>query len=316
MSSVSRRSFIFTASATASAALSLPSVVSAADSKPTAPAARFKFGLNTSTIRGQKLGIVKDIELAAKAGYDGIEPWMNQLETYVKEGGSLTDLGKRIKDSGLQVYSAIGFANWIVDDDQKRAAGLEQAKRDMDMVAQIGGTHIAAPPAGATDRADIDLLKAAARYRALLEVGRSIGVIPQVEVWGFSKCLSRLGETALVAIEAQHPDACILPDIYHLFKGGSEFAGLKLLSGVGVHCFHINDYPTDFPRATIADKNRVYPGDGVAPITEVLRGLAANGFSGMLSLELFNPDYWAQDPELVVKTGLEKMKASVHKAFG
>jgi len=240
---------------------------------------------------------------------------MNQLETYVKEGGNLKDLGKRIKDSGLQVYSAIGFANWIVDDDQKRAAGLEQAKRDMDMVAQIGGTHIAAPPAGATDRSDIDLLKAAARYRALLEVGRSIGVIPQVEVWGFSKCLSRLGETALVAIEAQHADACVLPDIYHLYKGGSEFAGLKLLSGVGVHCFHINDYPSDFPRATIADKNRVYPGDGVAPITEVLRGLAANGFSGMLSLELFNPDYWAQDAELVVKTGLEKMKASVQKAF-
>lgn len=313
--SVSRRGFIVTASATASAALSLPNVVTAADPKPASPAARFKFGLNTSTIRGQKLGIVKDIELAAKAGYDGIEPWMNQLETYVKEGGNLKDLGKRIKDSGLQVYSAIGFANWIVDDDQKRAAGLEQAKRDMDMVAQIGGTHIAAPPAGATDRSDINLIQAAERYRALLEVGRSIGVIPQVEVWGFSKCLSRLGETALVAIEAQHPDACILPDIYHLFKGGSEFAGLKLLSGVGMHCFHINDYPTDFPRATIADKNRVYPGDGVAPISEVLRGLADNGFNGMLSLELFNPDYWAQDADLVVKTGLEKMKASVQKAF-
>ncbi len=312
----SRRGFIVTAATTATAALSLPNVVTAADPKPTTPTARFKFGLNTSTIRGQKLGIVKDVELAAKAGYDGIEPWMNQLETYVKEGGSLKDLGKRIKDSGLQVYSAIGFANWIVDDDQKRAAGLEQAKRDMDMVAQIGGTHIAAPPAGATDRADLNLMQAASRYRALLEVGRSIGVIPQVEVWGFSKCLSRLGETSLVAIEAQHPDACILPDIYHLYKGGSEFAGLKLMSGVSMHCFPVNDYPADLPRAMIADKNRVYPGDGVAPITDVLRGLASNGFKGMLSLELFNPDYWAQDAELVVKTGLEKMKAVVQKAFG
>lgn len=310
---LSRRNFITAASVTAAA--SLPKVVSAAEPK-VAATPKFKFGLNTSTIRGQKLGIVKDVELAAKAGYDGIEPWMNQLDAYVKEGGNLKDLGKRIKDLGLEVYSAIGFASWIVDDDVQRAQGIEQAKRDMDMVAQIGGTHIAAPPVGATNQTDLNLFKAAERYRSLLEVGRSIGVIPQVEVWGFSKSLSRLGETTLVAIEAQHPDACVLPDIYHLYKGGSEFAGLKLMSGLGIHCFHVNDYPADLPRATIADKNRVYPGDGIAPITDVLRGLAAVGFNGTLSLELFNPDYWAQDPAVVTRTGLEKMKASVQKAFG
>src|SRR2546422_7662597 len=48
----------------------------------------FRFCLNTATIRGQKLGIVKEIEVAAQAGYNGIEPWVDAIETYVKNGGA------------------------------------------------------------------------------------------------------------------------------------------------------------------------------------------------------------------------------------
>ena len=41
-----------------------------------------------------------------------------------------------------------------------------------------------------------DMLPIAERYRSLLELGDGIGVVPQVEVWGASKTLSRLGEAA------------------------------------------------------------------------------------------------------------------------
>src|ERR1041384_7787926 len=69
----------------------------------------FRFCLNMATIRGQKLGIIKEVEIAAKAGYDAIEPWVESVSEYVKNGGSLPDLRKRIADSGLTVESAIGF---------------------------------------------------------------------------------------------------------------------------------------------------------------------------------------------------------------
>jgi sugar phosphate isomerase/epimerase len=282
----------------------------AAEAAP--PAVRYC--LNMSTVRGQKLSVPEQVDLAAKAGYDAIEPWMGDLHGYVQGGGSVTDLRKRIADHGLAVASAIGFAEWIVDDDQRRAAGLETAKKDMDLIAAIGGTHIAAPPAGATKETNLSLLKAAERYRALLELGDSLGVIPQVEVWGFSTTLSKLGETALVALESQHPKACMLLDVYHLHKGGSGFAGLPLVAGSAMHCFHMNDYPADPPRETIKDADRVYPGDGVAPLTQTLKGLFATGFRGTLSLELFNPEYWKQDAMLVARTGLEKMKNAVATA--
>ena len=275
----------------------------------------FTFCFNTSTIRGQNLGIAEEVDIAGKAGYDGIEPWLRKIDAYVKEGGSLKDLAKRIKDYGLTVDSAIGFAQWIVDDDAKRADGLETAKRDMDKIAQLGGTRIAAPPTGATKQTDLNLFKAAERYHALLELGKKMGVTPQVEVWGFSKSLSRLGEAVFVAIESGHPDACVLPDVYHIFKGGSDFAGLEIISGQTIQCFHINDYPANPPRAEMNDSHRVYPGDGVAPLDYILRTLRDNGCRCALSLELFNREYWEQDALEVAKTGLAKTKAAVTKAL-
>jgi len=269
----------------------------------------FLLGLNTSTIRGQKLSIVEEIAIAEKAGYQAMEPWIDELERYAASGGSLEDLGKRFRDARLSVESAIGFFEWIVDDPARRRRGLESARRSMDLVRRIGGKRLAAPPVGATERPINDLLKIAERYRALLELGDGLGVVPQVEVWGASKTLSRLGEAALVAIEAHHPKACILPDVYHLYRGGSGFEGIKLLGRGSIHVFHINDYPADPPREKATDADRVFPGDGVAPLKPMLGDLAANGLRVTLSLELFNRKYWGLDPFLVARTGLEKMKA-------
>ena len=275
----------------------------------------FGYCLNTSTIRGQALALADEVALAAKVGYHAIEPWVRELEQHVQDGGSLEDLGRRIRDLGLTVPSAIGFFEWAVDDEDRRRKGLEEARRSMELVRTIGGTRIAAPPVGATDRADLDLKRVAERYRALLELGEAMGVVPEVEVWGFSQTLGRLGEAALVAIESGHPSACILPDVYHLHKGGSSLRGLEFLEGSTMHLFHLNDYPADPPRAEISDAHRVYPGDGVAPLPEILRTLRKNGFRGMLSLELFNRDYWRQDALTVARTGLEKMKAVVRKSL-
>ena len=161
-----------------------------------------------------------------------------------------------------------------------------------------------------------DLLKAAERYRALLEIGDRIGVIPQVEVWGASRNLHRLGQSMFVVIESGHPKACLLPDVYQIYKGGSDFHGFKQLSAHCIQVFHLNDYPADPPRERIGDRDRVYPGDGIAPLTQILHDLQANGSRAVLSLELFNPKLWKLDALDVAKTGLQKMKAAVNRALG
>ncbi|MCA9119038.1 MAG: sugar phosphate isomerase/epimerase [Planctomycetaceae bacterium] len=285
-----------------------------ADNKP----GQFGYCLNMSTIRGadgKPLPITEQIDIAAQAGYDAIEPWTRELQEYKDSGGNMRDLRKRIDDAGVTVESAIGFATWIVDDEVKRAEGYETAKRDMELLLEIGGKRLAAPPVGATKQTDLNLLAAAERYRELLEIGDAIGVVPELELWGFSSSMSRLGELMFVAVESGHPSACVLPDVYHIYKGGSDFAGLGLINGAAIHVFHMNDYPADPPRDRIGDADRVYPGDGVAPLGDILRMLRDTGSHCMLSLELFNREYWKQDPKQVAAIGLAKMRAAVEAAF-
>jgi 2-keto-myo-inositol isomerase len=271
----------------------------------------FRYCLNTATLRGYELGIVEQVDLAGGAGYDGIEPWIADVQKYEASGGSLADLRRRIADRGLVVESAIGFAPWIVEDPAERAKGLEQARREMALVSQIGGKRIAAPPAGAAQGPALALSAVAERYRALLEAGAALGVVPQLEVWGFASNVSRLSEAAYAAIEAGHPDACLLLDVYHLYKGGSGYEGLRLLGRQAVQVLHMNDYPA-IPRERIEDKDRVLPGEGVAPLARTLGVLRANGCATALSLEIFNQGYWkTYDAKALTALGLERMKQAV-----
>jgi 2-keto-myo-inositol isomerase len=275
----------------------------------------FRLCFNTATIMGRNLPITEEIEIAAKAGYDGIEPWIRKIEDYKGKGGSIPDLKKRFADAGLAVEGAIGFVGWIMDDEAARAKGVEQMKRDMDTVAQIGGTRIAAPPVGATDKPGLDLDAAAARYRVILDAGDAIGVIPQLELWGPSKNLHRLGQCMHVIVESGHPKAGLLGDFYHIYKGGSDFAGLAAIGPSALQIFHMNDYPDTPPRETIADKDRVMPGDGVCPLAKIIKGMYERNCRPVFSLELFSKKFWDQDPLAVAKEGIEKMRATITKAM-
>jgi 2-keto-myo-inositol isomerase len=311
---VSRRSFVkHSAGMAAGLAVGLATTRAGADAKP------FRIMLNTSTIReckidGKKLAIDKKAEIAGKAGYDCIEPWIGELNDYKNSGKSMKDLAKIIKDAGLTVESAIGFASWIVNDDARRAKGLDEAKRDMEMLLELGGKRLAAPPVGAAQpkEDDVPVEKIADRYKALAELGEKIGILPMAEVWGFSKTFKTLNETIKAAMLSGHSKACILPDVYHLYKGGSSFEDMKQLTNTNFQVLHVNDYP-DIPKEKIQDRDRVYPGDGIAPLTQVLKEMKAAGYTGLLSLELFNPEYWKQDPMVVAKTGCEKVKAALAK---
>ena len=290
--------------------LPLPDVLEHGNNEP------FRYCLNTSTLRGHDLALPDLIDIAAAAGYEAIEPWVDEIEKFAATGGDLRDLAERIRDLGLTVESGIGFFEWMVDDADRRRKGMEAATHAMGLMARIGGKRVAAPPFGCHEQGapPVSLHAAAERYRDLLELGERQNVVPMVEFWGFAANLSRLSEAAMLVIDSGHPDACILADVYHLYKGGSPLSGLRLLGPDALRVFHINDYPS-LPTETIKDSDRVYPGDGIAPLTPLLRDLRDIGFQGVLSLELFNPEYYKQDPLSVARTGLEKLRAVVQKSF-
>ena len=64
-------------------------------------------------------------------------------------------------------------------------------------------------------------------------------------------------------------------------------------------------------REALTDGDRVFPGDGVAPIQETLRAIKRTDKPIVLSLEVFNKGYYAQDALTVAKTAFAKMQAMV-----
>jgi 2-keto-myo-inositol isomerase len=272
------------------------------------PKMPFVYCLNTATIRGHNLGFAKEIEVAAKAGFRAVEIWMDSLQAFLDRGGTLAEAKRRMMDSGVIAANAIGFAEWIVDDGSRRQKAIDQLKREMDQLAAIGCKRIAAPPMGATQEPGLSLQKAAERYSTILELGEQTGVTPHLELWGFSKNLGRLSEVLYVAVESGHPSARVLLDIYHLYKGGSSLETLPLLHPKAVDILHMNDYSAEMSRETITDADRVFPGEGAAPIRQVLQALRSPERPLILSVEVFNKQYYAQDANKVATAAFNHLK--------
>ena len=317
----SRREMLGGVAAAVGAAVVIDAPVDARAQRAARPQSRpagepFGYCLNTSTIRGNNLDIAAEIAVAAKAGYHAIEPWVSELDAYTAKGGTLKDVRQRIADAGLTVEDAIAFNSWLDDDDTRRTASMERLKVDMDKVAQIGGTRIATPPGNSRGAAPVSLDNAAKYYRAALELGAQTGVQPLCELWGQHAVLGPLSHGAYVAVAAGRPDASLLLDVFHLYKSGTPFASLRQLNGAVLHVLHVNDYPDAPDPSKLSDANRVYPGDGVAPYGQIFRDLRDSGFRGVLSLELFNREYWSRSAEENAKAGLEKIRAAVKTALG
>jgi sugar phosphate isomerase/epimerase len=267
--------------------------------------------LNTSTIR--PVSLMEKIEAAAKAGYDAIELWINEIEKYEQDGGQAEELGALIKSKGLYVPNVIGLWDCMPMDDEAFSASLNATKNRMRLSAAAGSRHVAAIPV--PDREDFDLKTGIKRYKELLKIGREeYGIIVAFEFVGFFKGIHRMGQAAGIALDTDDPDACLIMDSFHLYRGGSGFKGIKHLNGTFIADFHINDVPQEPARETLRDKNRIYPGDGILPLVQLLKDLKDIGYQGPLSLEIFNEEEYKKDPLLVARTGKQKIMDLVAKA--
>lgn len=269
--------------------------------------------LNSSTIRPTPLE--DKIRIAGETGYDGIEPWVNELADYEKAGGDLKVLGEDIRRCGLFVPNVIGLWDCMPATPEDFEKSLEATRERMRLCAAIGSQHVAAIPA--PDRPDFDIKWGAEMYRRLLEIGRNeYNIVVAFEFVGFLKGVYRLGQACAVAIDANDRTACLIADTFHLFRGGSGFDGVCHIDGSLIANFHWNDVPAEPPREEQGDEHRIYPGDGILPLKKLLVDLESIGYTGPLSLEMFNREHWKQDPKVVAATGLDKMRSLIASALG
>lgn len=265
----------------------------------------FVYCLNTSTIR--PVDLRRKIAIAVEAGYDGVELWIDDVDKDIAEGGKVEDIAKLLDDGGLDRPSMISLRGFYVAEPAKWKEALDECKRRIEIARALGIRRIVASP----PKEKVDRSLAIDRYGKLLEVSVDMGVPASVEFLGFVDGINTLEEAWAICAGPGNPAATVTPDIWHLFRGGSKIETLSSIPADHISCFHWNDAPSEPPRVEQTDAHRVYPGDGIMPLAKIAALLREKPWNGALTLELFNPTYWKEDPLVVAKTGLQKMKESV-----
>jgi sugar phosphate isomerase/epimerase len=269
-----------------------------------------KFAMNASTLRGYNLSLLDQMKAMALSDFRGYEPWMKDIRA-AKADGTLGDVCRIARDSGVSFINGIAFGQWVNPDPKIRAAGLEETKQDMALLAEIGCPCVAASMFGMQKPGspNLPLEAIAERYVAVLDLGKKMGVRPLLEYWGHSVNLFRLEDALEVVRLTGRDDAAILADVYHTYRGGGSFDAYRKLSAKLLPVLHVNDYPSYPYREQLKDADRVWPGEGRAPWRKILSDLDAAGADPWLSLELFNPAYWRTYPGKTLAQGFERLKA-------
>ena len=267
-----------------------------------------KFAVNASTLRGYNLTLLDQMKVAALSGFRGYEPWMKDIRA-AKADGTFADVCRIARDSGVSFVNGIAFGQWVNPDSKIRAEGIEETKRDMALLAEMGCPCIAASMFGVQKPGSphLPLEAIAERYVKVLDLGREMGVRPLLEYWGHSVNLFRLEDALEVVRLAGRPDAAVLADVYHTYRGGGSFDAFGKLSANLLPVLHVNDYPVEKPREQLKDPDRVWPGDGAAPWKNIFSNLNSAGADPWLSIELFNPSYWRTYPARTLDIGLRKL---------
>ncbi|WP_100405224.1 sugar phosphate isomerase/epimerase family protein [Bacillus solitudinis] len=267
----------------------------------------FKTAINTSTLFPFKLGIDRQIEVAANAGYDGIELWMNDVEAFL-EIGTIQQLKQIINSTNIELVNAIAFFKWIDADVSIRKQAFEQAKNYMYILSELGCKAIAAPPFGQINNVKYEEIAEA--FSELVSLGRKMGVEPYLEFWGKAKKISTVGEALYLAAQSGVSDAKIILDPFHMHTGGSPLTSMNYIKKDNIGVFHVNDFPATPDRLTIEDNNRLFPGQGILKTEQIASILNDIGYKGYLSLELFIDSYGEKSADEVAEFGLKCVKES------
>jgi len=262
-----------------------------------------KFCLNTSTIKPQPL--IRKIELAAQAGYDGIELWVNDVYDFVGRGGEVREVETALSNNGLIVPSMIAIRQWGDMDGWEYELVKEEARRRFALCARLGAPYIVATPP--LEKAETEHLPE--RYCDLLKIGREEGVRPTFEYISFFKSIYRLADAWKIVQLTDDPDATIILDAFHNWNSGSTLDDLRAIPLEKISHYHIDDAAKGKPAATQTDPDRVMLGQGQIDLDAEVDVLKAKGYDKTVSLELFNAELWEQDPLEVISIGLDQMKA-------
>lgn len=260
--------------------------------------------LNAVTL-ARGLSPLEAVRATGEAGFEGVGLWMDALQAFEKREGSLDKLLESDWMNKLQAEEICYLGGWMWATGEAREAAFAAAEERAEMAAAVGAPIVIACAAGGTG----DPAQAAEDFRAISDIGAKYGVSMALEFIGVFEQYHDIKSGLELVRAADHPNAKLLIDVFHAFRGGATVDDFKLPRGNEIGLVHINDVPAG-DVMQMNDSHRVLPGEGVLPLAQVLENLEQGGYEGALSVEIFNEEIWALPLDEIAaraKAGMDKL---------
>ncbi|MBV9959632.1 MAG: sugar phosphate isomerase/epimerase [Acidobacteria bacterium] len=263
-----------------------------------------KLALNGATT--MRADLATDIRVASEAGFDCLEIWAAKLRKFL-ETGTTAELKSMLDERGLEPYSINSIEHITFRDE----AGRQQLRAECEELCRIASEIncpylVVVPSPLPSDLSREEVTQQSAQVLAeLATIAGRYDVSLAFEFLGQPDCsVQTLDHAAEIVRRVDDRRVGLVIDSFHFYAGGSSLVSIDELDAQRLFVFHVND-AEDRPRAELEDKHRLLPGLGILPLREMFAALRRINYDGVVSVEIFRPEYWARDPSLVAREAYE-----------
>ncbi|KAF2958582.1 hypothetical protein AS159_02530 [Thermotoga sp. Ku-13t] len=257
-----------------------------------------------TTIRAS---LAEDIVCAKRAGFEMLEIWKSKLFDMIKNGG--VETVKRLFEQNVLKPVTINSIEQATF--SSREEKLDECEKLCELANMLNVEAIVVVPGfvrGRLDEATI-VKESVEVLKQMASIARRFNVKLGFEFLGFSDCSVNTLTLAWKIVEQVGEDNVgLIVDTCHFFAGGSKLESLEQIDASKIIIVHVNDLPK---LEGVKDSDRLMPGDGILPLRDFFKTLKKIGYSGPVSVELFNERYWQLSACEVAKEAFEKLKVFV-----
>lgn len=239
----------------------------------------------------------------ARAGIVAVEPDLAKAREFETANGP-GSARKLLDDLGQSAYSSTNQL-FLDEDSEQRAAAIESLKWKVELAVSLGADRLVIPSTASQPHTLADYERLHANLFEAAEIARPYNFALMLEFTRNSRLVNNLRTSLEVVRTLDHPNLKFMLDLYHFWAGPSKFEDLDLIRSGEIHHVHFADTPRQPPLEVAEQKDRAFPGEGIAPLQKILNKLVTLGYNRALSLELFDPVVRSTDPQVIAAKGLQ-----------
>ncbi|MDB5368448.1 MAG: 3-keto-5-aminohexanoate cleavage protein [Roseomonas sp.] len=262
---------------------------------------RFTRSIATVCLSGN---LLDKLEAAAAAGFDGVEIFENDLLTFE---GPPAEIRKVAEDLGLAITIFQPFRDFEAMPEPQRARNMDRAERKFD-VMQALGTDLLLVCSNTQEAAIGDDARAAADLAEMAERAAKRGLRVGYEALAWGRHVSRWSQAWKIVEMVGHDSLGLIVDSFHTLALGDDPAGIARLPGDKIFFVQLADAPRlSMDVLSWSRHFRNFPGQGDLDVGGFLNAVVRSGYSGPISLEVFNDDFRAAPARLNARDGLRSL---------